>query len=299
MLLFLLYLLFVCSTNADRTCLVPSNTTTCPEGCRLLRSADGAEIVGEFTCADGDVRLCVSPYTVIAASVQRALQEPVWELPDAAGLHDYRVDSAGDGWHVPCARTDFSGSAGDHLLDSVACSADLAEEWYTCVCPAVEEAEVEETSIKVRTTNASYALGHSLGYAAGVSTNDPGVFTSYLSGWFTLSSASTRDLVLLTAGEQVEGHALESADFLRNYTVLQVVDGDVEHEVGASFGWNGTSLVIPSHSLWEFVSGMGHENTYMSACPDQILNVWCVAWLDEGEVVHTNSTAFFVRGLVM
>lgn len=279
------------STRADRTCLVPSNTTTCPEGCRLLRSADGAEIVGEFTCADGDVRLCSAPYTPIAASVQRALQEPVWELPDLAGLHLYRVDSAGDGWHVPCARTDFL--SGTMLLDSVTCDADdlVGESWYACVCPVVEETEVEEPSIKVRTTNASYALGRSLGYAAGI-------FTTYMSGWFTLSSFSTRELVLLTAGEQAEGYAMESADLLRNSTVLQVVGGVTEHEVGASFGWNGTSFVIPGHSLWEFVSGVGSENAYMSACPDQTLNVWCVAWLDEGEVVHTNSTAFFVRGLV-
>ncbi len=290
MLASLLLLIAWVSASAPRSCIVPTQNQSeaCPTDCALLASADGAEIVGEFACVDGGVYQCTAPYAQVASSVQRALLEPTWARPDlAAGT--YRTNTLGDGWFVPCAVSDLKG---DGLLDSYvsedACDDPLTQ--WACVCPLVEVPvpglSPTVHTLKIRAPNASHSLGTSLGYALGN-------FTVYDAGYYTVSSATTRNLTLISAGSTIRAQAVEWADFAGNFTLLQVTAGVTEHELGDSFGWNGTHLIVPYTSVWEFVPSAPANFSGVGEC-----GVWCASRLDGGLEIETDSANFFMRDVL-
>lgn len=270
---------------ATPSCLVPSNSTTCPSGCRLLSSLPDAEIVAEFTCSDGSIHRCDAPYALVATSVQRALLEPMWTPPDLNG--SFRTNSLGDGWYTECAMTDFRG---ERLLDSEI-QTEGCTEMYACVCPVPDEEIPTIPELKVRTMNTSYTLGTGVGYRNST-------FTVYASGSYVVSSSTRREVTSLASLDAVHAEAVEWALRSTNSSLIQVTDGAVEHEVGALFQWNGT-LTIPHRSIWEFVVPYNTTATFeVGEAENVTTQAWWARWMDAGVVVRAHTPSFFVRDVL-
>lgn len=273
--------------------VMDANSTSCPSPeCRPLKSEPGgdAEVVAEFTCSDGALYRCDPPYAKVAESVQRALIEPTWLSPDVPSGVLYRTDTQGDGWYEPCALTDFQG---ERLMDPVSTTSCETLSPWVCVCP-LEEATPADPELKIRTPNTTYALGEGIGYRNST-------FTVYTSGYYVVSSPDSRNLTYLESGSVLENaRAVEWASRPGNFTIMQVVNGSLEHEVGAWFNWTGDSLTIPYRSIWEFVLPIGSPAAWFAAEECVIpFDAWCVTRLEAGVSVWTNASSFFIRDVTI
>jgi hypothetical protein len=247
----------------------------------LLLSTSETEIIGEFMCMDGSIRDCSAPYALVSDSIQRALIEPSFKKPNISGR--YRVDTDGDGWYAgECMSTTFQN---EKLLDSSSC---IGNEEYVCVCP-ITETENTDPSLKLRYENVTYTLGHGLGY-------DNGTFVIYQAGYYTVSSETNRTIQWIGSGESIQASCIESADFSSNYTLIQIVNGTIEHQVGTQFNYSGTEIVIPWRSIWEFV---GENLTFVHDDDKACGPTWCAYWFEENQVISvSNSTTFFLRDIL-
>lgn len=284
-------------SSSPSSCLVESNSTTCPSGCRLLASLPDAEIVAEFTCADGSIHRCTAPYAQVATSVQRSLMEPMWTTPGLTGT--YRTNTLGDGWYTPeCAVSSFQGE-GRLLESSIPEAGCTGDELYACVCPVPTEAPDTNPELKIRTTNTTYTLGTGVGY-----NTSSGTFTVYAAGYYVISSNTYRDIVSLTSESTVQAEAAEWALRDTNSSLLQITEGAVEHEMGSSFQWNGSALIIPHRSIWEFVVPEGNVTTFVWGNDNNTVEsvstqAWCARWIDVDVVVSVyNTTSFFIRDVL-
>lgn len=287
----LLYILvFFAHAAASISCLVPSNSTSCPSDCRLLASLPDAEIIAEFTCADAPIHRCTAPYARVATSVQRALLEPVWTSPELNGT--FRTNTLGDGWYTECAVSEFGG---EKLLDSVVPDAGCDGVPYVCVCPVPDEVLDTHPELKIRSGNTTtYTRGTGIGY-----TN--GTFTVYAAGYYVVSSETSRDVVSLAANSAVQAEAVEWALRSTNSSLIQVTDGATEHEIGAWFQWNGSVLVIPHRSIWEFVVPENVSAEFGWGNTSLVTQAWGARWIDADVAVHVRTPpapTFFMRDVL-
>jgi hypothetical protein len=286
----LLFLLTPIFAAQDWVIVSNGNSSVCSStSCVLLLSQSENEIIGEFTYAPGNLRQGDAPYELVSDSLLTSLVKPSFSRPRISGT--FRVDTDTDGWYAAsppdsCYYTDFQGTM---IFDSVSQTcADPEDTRYACACPLTEEEIEEEPSLKLQRWDFAYSIGKSLGFQSLA-------FYVYREGYYMLSSAYNRTLAYMNSENNVSSFEfIESVDFDKNYTFIQITNGSVEHQAGAEFYYAESNLTIPWRSIWEFV---GENLTFIGSrtCGP----VWCAYWLDANESVSVqNASTYFVRDIL-
>lgn len=215
------------------------NSAVCPSGCRPLISFENDEISGEFDC---EVPLAnrESPGSLISDSIQRSLVQPLFGI-DLEG--SYYTNSVMDGRYLRCGYSEFPY---ENMLLKGGIDCDRVFP-YLCVCNRAEPEDPYMDPIKIRSSESNFSQGR-VGY-------DGGILTIYVEGWYL--TWPNRTYRYLMEGEKINGTSVEFSKDSETFSFFQIDEnGDMEHEIGDRFGWNGTAFVSPKRTVLE-IAGNG------------------------------------------